>query len=119
MIDTRSTYAYWMSDAMREVIEQGVEEHHDEGALLSYWENQGEYWNDRADEFLSSFDEAYAGTWDSFAQYAEQWFDDVYAHEVPEFLVNYIDYEAFARDLSYDYFTVSDGNYGVRVFRSI
>ena len=118
MIDTRSEYRYWMSDAMREVIEEGVDAGNDQAALLSFWENQPDYWNDDSDSFLRDFDDAYAGCWDTFAQYAEQWFDDVYAHEVPEFLVNYIDYEAFARDLSYDHWTDADGAGGVYVFRS-
>lgn len=36
-----------------------------------------------------------------FEEYAEQLMDDCY--NIPETLVNYIDYKAFARDLEYDY----------------
>lgn len=48
---------------------------------------------------VESFNEAYCGEWDSEKDYAENIFDELYAHEVPEHLQNYIDYEAFARDL--------------------
>ena len=106
------------SEAMKEVIAEGVDQCNNESAMLAFYENQPDYWDDNPDGFLDDFMDSYAGTWDSWAQYAEQFFDDVYLHEVPEWLVNYIDYEAFGRDLSYDYWTADDGHYGVHVFRS-
>lgn len=48
-------------------------------------------------------EDAYRGRYDSFEQYAEEYFDDVYGHEVPENLRSYIDYDKFARDLEYDF----------------
>lgn len=41
-----------------------------------------------------------------FKDYAEELFDDCYAGQIPENLRSYIDYEAFARDLKFDYTTV-------------
>lgn len=48
-------------------------------------------------------EDAYRGRYDSFEQYAEEYFDDVYGHEIPENLRSYIDYDKFARDLEYDF----------------
>ena len=48
------------------------------------------------------FEEMYCGEWDSEKDYAEELFDELYSHEVPEHIQNYIDYEAFARDLFID-----------------
>jgi antirestriction protein len=42
-----------------------------------------------------------------FRDYAEELFDDCYAHDIPEGLRGYIDYESFARDLEFDYTSVS------------
>jgi antirestriction protein len=42
-------------------------------------------------------------------RYAEDYFGDVYGHEVPEFMQGYIDYERFARDLRMDYTAVELG----------
>ena len=39
----------------------------------------------------------------NFDDYAEELFDECYAHDVPDNLKNYIDYEAFAEDLQMDY----------------
>lgn len=44
-----------------------------------------------------------------FKNYAEELFDDCYASEIPENLRSYIDYEAFARDLKFDYTSVDFG----------
>ena len=38
-----------------------------------------------------------------FEEYAEDLFDDCYAHNIPANLRSYIDYKAFARDLQMDY----------------
>lgn len=48
----------------------------------------------------------YHGSAKDFEEFAGNLFDDVYGHEIPEHLKSYIDYEAFARDLSYDYLTI-------------
>lgn len=67
-------------------------------------------------EDLDSFDESYCGEWDSFQEYAEDYFDSCY--EVPSHLENYIDYEKFANDLSYDHHEVDAPKSGVFIFRS-
>ena len=52
-------------------------------------------------EDLEHFEESFCGAYSSFNEYAEQLFDDTM--EVPEHLTSYIDYDAFSRDLSFDY----------------
>lgn len=85
-----------------------IEEHGE--AFAAYAENIG----DGADE--AGFEEAYCGEWDSETDYAENFMDDCY--EVPAHLSNYIDYDAFARDLFCgDYYSV-DSPRGVYVFRN-
>ena len=65
-----------------------------------------------------SFQDAYCGEWESEQAYAEDLFDELYAHEVPEHIALYIDYEAFARDLFInDYFSVGSDS-GVYVFHN-
>ena len=46
---------------------------------------------------VERFEESYCGEWDSETAYAENLFDELY--EVPDYLVGYVDYEKFARDL--------------------
>ena len=69
-----------------------------------------------ADE--AGFENAYCGEWDSEQAYGENLFDECYASEVPNHVRNYIDYEAFARDLFMgDYFSI-DHDSGVYVFNN-
>ena len=64
------------------------------------------------------FEEAYCGEWDSEQAYAENLFDELYAHDVPEHIAPYIDYEAFSRDLfNSDCYSVESDS-GVYVFRN-
>jgi hypothetical protein len=58
---------------------------------------------------MSSFEDAYNGEWSDFNSFAENFFDDIYGHLVPEEISSYIDYDAFAKDLAYDY--TMNGNY--------
>lgn len=73
------------------------------------------------DDYESQVDEymdAYSGCWDTFQDFAENMFDDTMS--VPDHLAPYIDYEKFARDLQYDYWTATDTtDYTVHVFRNI
>ena len=67
-----------------------------------------------------SFEEAYCGEWDSERAYAEDLFDELYLHDVPDHVQPYIDYEAFSRDLFIgDNFSVDNPAGGVFVFRNI
>lgn len=64
------------------------------------------------------FQDAYCGEWDTEVAYAENLFDECYAHEIPENLRYYIDYEAFSRDLFMsDNYSVDNPSGGVFVFR--
>jgi antirestriction protein len=64
-----------------------------------------------------SFLDAYRGHWDSELAYAQDLFDELYAHEIPKNLRFYIDYEAFSRDLFLDgHFSVRSSDFRVYVF---
>ncbi len=87
-----------------------VEEHGE--AFAAY---AGYVGNESASE--ESFLDAYRGHWNSELAYAQELFDELYAHETPEHLRNYIDYEAFSRDLFLDgYFSFKSSEFGVYVF---
>lgn len=59
------------------------------------------------EEHIKSFTESYLGEWGSFLDYATAHFNDT--QDVPDYLANYIDYEAYARDLRHDYWE-TDGH---------
>ena len=85
----------------------------DKMSIAAYADNVG---IDHATE--DGFQDAYCGEWDSEQAYAENLFDEMYAHEVPEHIAPYIDYEAFARDLFMgDNYSI-DSESGVYVFRN-
>ena len=64
------------------------------------------------------FQGAYCGEWESEVAYAEELFDELYAHDIPENLRHYVDYEAFARELFIgDCYSVDNSEGGVFVFR--
>ena len=59
---------------------------------------------------IDRVEDNYRGQWTTDRAFAEDYFDEAYGHDVPEFMQNYIDYDAFARDLMYDV-TESSGHY--------
>ncbi len=63
------------------------------------------------------FQDAYCGEWNSEKAYAENSFDELYLHEIPDHLQPYIDYEAFTRDLFMDCYSSVDCEGGVFVFQ--
>jgi antirestriction protein len=66
---------------------------------------------------VQGFEEAYRGEWDSEKDYAENLFDELYLHEVPDNLKHYVDYEKFARELFiYDCCSVGNPAGGIFVF---
>lgn len=67
---------------------------------------------------LPDFEDAYCGEWGSFREYAEQLADDIDLTDGgPEEAQRYFDWEAWTRDLKFDY-TVADAPGGsVYVFR--
>lgn len=69
---------------------------------------------------VDGFHDSYCGIHETFQAYAEELFDERYLDSVPENVRGYIDYEAFARDLSHDgyWFSPSVCASGVHVFTS-
>ncbi|MFJ7619794.1 antirestriction protein ArdA [Rhodococcus erythropolis] len=68
---------------------------------------------------VSAFEDAYAGEWESFEDYAHQLAEDAEVFSnVPEELRTYIDMRAWARDIEADYSTETTGHGGVFVFRN-
>ena len=65
-------------------------------------------------EDLEHFEDSYQGHWDSFKEFATEYMDN--CMEVPEHLEDYIDYEKFSNNLSYDYSEVDASTGGVFVF---
>lgn len=78
--------------ALVEVIEYCERNHVDPDAAAAYVSDRGS-WS------ASDFQDSYRGKADSELAYAEQLFDELYLHEVPERVRAYISYEKFARDL--------------------
>jgi antirestriction protein len=70
---------------------------------------------DDLEQAKSSFEDAYQGEYGSFLEYATQIFDELYAHDIPEYIQGYIDYEAFARDLEAEGYYIESGH----VFRPV
>jgi antirestriction protein len=50
-------------------------------------------------DIIEKFEESYQGEWNSEEDFAQNLFNELYLHEVPEFMQYYIDYEKFSRDL--------------------
>jgi antirestriction protein len=69
-----------------------------------------------ADDCLERFEEAYAGEWDTFREFAEQLAEEL---GMTEGAGNYFDYEAWARDLIHDYDALATSAGTVFVYRSI
>ncbi|KTD25072.1 antirestriction protein ArdA [Legionella maceachernii] len=56
----------------------------------------------------SMMEDHYHGCYDSEVDFARELFDECYAHQIPDNLIYYFDYEAFARDLLIDnYYSVN------------
>ncbi|AUH72632.1 antirestriction protein ArdA [Legionella sainthelensi] len=60
------------------------------------------------DDAKAMLENNYQGRYDSEVEFASQFFEECYANQVPDSLICYFDYEAFARDLFIsDYCSVS------------
>lgn len=97
-----------------------VDEH--QRAALAAWVRSGSYTAQGDSDYpvVSDFEEAYAGNWDSFRQYSDQYVEDTGMLDgVPEEVTRYWDYAAFARDLAMDHSVEPDGHGGVFIFRDI
>jgi antirestriction protein len=71
----------------------------DHDAFIIYCENH-HITKDYESE-VANFMDSYRGCWRNFAEFAEEWFNETV--EVPDHLRDYIDYNAYARDLQHDY----------------
>ena len=93
-----------------EEITQAIEKHGP--AFEAYYE----YLTDES--AIESFEEAFAGEWSTEKAFAENMFDNCF--EVPDNIVNYINYEQFAYDLFMcDYFSIENPSGGIFVFRNL
>lgn len=64
------------------------------------------------DDAQTMLEEHYQGSYDSEVDFARQLFDDCYAHQIPDSLSCYFDFESFARDLFInDYCSVEFNNH--------
>ncbi|ANS05472.1 antirestriction protein [uncultured phage_Deep1-GF2-KM23-C739] len=66
---------------------------------------------------LEHFTDSYSGEYDSFRDYSDQLFDELYLHDVPKHIIPYIDYGAFENDTKLDTTEVKAPNYKVYIFR--
>lgn len=87
-------------------------------ALLA-WVETGCYVADSDDlPCASDFEDAYQGEWDSFADYAAQLAEDIGLTDGwPEEAQRYFDWEAWTRDLKFDYTIAAAPDGGVFIFR--
>lgn len=69
---------------------------------------------------VSDFEDAYQGEWDSFDDYATQLAEDVgLTDDWPEEAQRYFDWNAWTRDLGFDYTVIDAPGGGVFIFRSL
>lgn len=93
-------------------------DHYPIPAVKEWLEDRGESlseWDDVSDQFT----EAYAGVWESEADFAEDYAESVGLVKDSDELHSYIDWERFARDLFIDAYWSADAESGVYVFHRI
>jgi antirestriction protein len=76
-------------------------------AFIEFMDNQHFYWKD-IDEAHLAFTDSFVGNFDSFQEYADQYFDD--NEECPEHLIHYIDFKHYANIMRMDYWMSESGN---------
>ncbi len=89
---------------------------------LCAWVESGDYIAEENTDLpsISDFEECYQGAWDTFGEYAEQLADDIgLLADVPEEIARYFDWQAWSRDLAFDYSTYDDPEGGVFVFSKL
>lgn len=97
-----------------------VDEHQREA--LYAWVVGGDYVSEGTGDLpsTSDFQERYAGRWDSFDDYARQLADDIgLLSDVPEGIASFFDWDAWTRDLRFEYSVLDAAGSGVYVFRSL
>ena len=107
------------NDYLSEIITDNNWESNEEtmtGALEAWVDNAPTYYKwEEYESWISDFEEAYAGEWDSEQEFADNLADDMVTPDFPEMAQLYFDYEKFARDLFMGDYWSSNGY----VFRSI
>ena len=102
----------WVSSTVWDIIDV-LDDMDDNGkeAFLEYLENINN--SDVAsalDEAIEYFEEKYRGCYNSMYEFAENEFDELYLHEIPENLQHYIDYNKYANDCEAYYYITDSGH---------
>ena len=98
----------------------GVDEHL--RPALRQWVASGDYVAEGTGDMPSipDFEDRYCGEWNSFREYAEQLANDIgLLNDAPEELTRYFNWDAWTRDLAFDFTTAPAPAGGVFVFRSL
>lgn len=88
---------------------EALEEH---GEAFAAFVKNGGYRYTEVSGIIAEFQEAYCGTYESELAYATEIAEESFPPDAPQFLLDYFDYELYARDLFLDgYFSceISDG----------
>lgn len=89
---------------------------------LCAWVRSGSYVAEGDTDYpvIGDFEERYAGEWDSFDEYARDLAESTdMLKGVPNEIQQYFDWEAWSRDLAYDYSVEDAPDGGVYVFRDL
>jgi antirestriction protein len=107
------------NDYLNEIIEENNWQHISDtytGALEAWVSNSPTYYKwEEWQDWISDFEEAYQGEWNSEQEFADDLADQTITPELPEMGQLYFDYEKFARDLFMGDYWSSNGY----IFRSI
>lgn len=87
---------------------EALPDHLDRDAVLAYVSGVMGFEDVRAFD-VSRFEDAYRGEFESTRAYTDELFDELYAHELTDSLLYYIDYEAWNRDAMMNCTAVSLG----------
>lgn len=100
----------WLSDNLFEVIEAVSELDENEREAFYVWLNDGNRDMDTEDinGLIDSFRDDYRGNYKDEEDYAYEIIEQCY--DLPEFALNYFDYEKFARDLFMTDYWFEDGH---------
>lgn len=93
----------------------------DQWPAVCAWVSTGCYTTEGTGDIpsLSDFEDAYQGQWDSFREYAEQLAEDIGLTDGwPEEATRYFDWDAWTRDLRFDYTVADATDGGVFIFRN-